>query len=478
MGAKRKHRWNITVWLTIIFIVLASSAQGSNLKSLRNLFTRLGKLAPESGAVIFDIKTGNTIYSIKEHQLFVPASVAKLITSYVALKRLKPDYTFRTEIYSSGNIFAGKLNGNLYVKGFGDPFLVEEKIWILVQDLRSLGVRNISGDLIIDGSYFSPPVCRMKIDEYETRPYNPVLSAFSVDFNTVTFKIFPHEHRTGRCRISAIPESPYIEIQNQVKASKKTFYPKIAIARAKKKREVGEKFTIRGRVPLGAKPFEVRSNVSSPLLFSGYALKEKLQALGIKVDGKVKVGRVPPNATKLMVYRSPPLGEILYGLNRFSNNFMAEMLFRVLGAEVYGAPATVDKGRKVIEQELQKLNVTEREYVIVNGSGLSRDMKVSPYLMRKVLNAAYNDFSISAEFLSSMATPGTPGTLQHRFTFFSQHLPVLRAKTGSLDGVVTLAGYTRNSRGRVIGLVILCNKVSKPAKVKKLLDKIVYLLQQ
>ena len=458
--------------------VLAGSSTAYNLKSLRKTFVSLESLAPETGAVIFEMNSGKTIFSSHEHKTFVPASVAKLITSYTALKELGPDYTFKTEIYVDGPVVDGKLDGNLYIKGYGDPFLVDEKTWILAKSISSLGLKRLKGDLVVDGSFFSPLVTKIKIDKNESRPYNAVLSALSVDFNTVTFRIFRSNDSGKRGFVSVIPSSPYVELENSVKVSSKITYPQVAVTKRRKKGGVREVFKLSGRIPANGKPFEVRSNVSFPLLFSGWSIKKKLEAVGIKIDGSVVAGKVPEGAVLFTTYSSPSLREILYGLNRFSNNFMAEMVFRVLGARLYGPPATVQKGRRAIETELKKLGIKSSEYFIVNGSGLSREMLVSPFAIRKVLTAVYTDFSIRPEFLASMATPRTPGTLKCRFSCYGRTLPVFRAKTGSLNGVVTVAGYTCDSRGRVLGIVILCNKVGKPWKVKRLLDKVVCLLQQ
>ena len=456
----------------------SGAASAYNRKLLKRLFLRLETYSHQTGAVVFTVAGGKTLYSLREHKSFVPASVAKLLTSYTALKTLGADYTFLTEVYALGHLTGGVLEGNLYIKGYGDPFLVEERIWGLAQKLKSRGFKHVKGDLVIDGSYFSPITTKLKIDENENRPYNAILSALSVDFNTVTFVIFPPDKLFGKLRVSVCPSSSFVTVKNNLKTSRKISYPRVNISKSggpKGKREI---FVLSGYVPAKRRAFEVRSNVSYPLLFSGWSIKKKLETVGIRVDGGVKVGEVPKNAILVEEYRSPPLRKILYGLNRFSNNFMAEMLFRVLGAEVYGPPATLQKGRKVVEKTLESLGIPACEYSIYNGSGLSREMKVSPFVIKRILEEAYRDFSVNAEFLASMATPGAPGTLRCRFNGNCKKLPKLRAKTGSLNGVVTIAGYTSNSKGNIIGLAILCNGVKRSTEVKQLIDRIVCVLQE
>ncbi len=476
-----KHKLHLTWTVSCFFLILAllaGTGHAYDSKALRKAVSALTTLAPETGAVIFDIQSGRTLYRLREHETFVPASVAKLVTSYAALKRLGPQYTFVTEVYAKGKLKDGNLHGDIYIKGYGDPFFVDEKTWLFAEKLYSRGLRHVTGNLVVDGSYFSPPVTRIDIDRKENRPYNAVLAALSVDFNTVTFRIFPPAVPGKSCIVSVLPESSYVELKNKLRVTPKCSYPRVTITRTRMKGGTGEIFTLAGVIPLKAQPFEIRSNVAFPLLFSGHALRSRLKAAGIRVDGSVRVGAVPADAKLLANYTSPPLKEILYGLNRFSNNFMAEMLFRALGAKVYGAPATVSKGKKVVETELQKIGLGPRDCIIVNGSGLSREMRVSPYAIRKILESAYRDFSISAEFLSSLATPGTPGTLKLRFSCSRSDLPVLRAKTGSMKGVVTLAGYVKGGNGRILGVVLLCNGVRKPSRVKKLMDKIVCLLRR
>ncbi len=462
----------------LMFIFMAGRGEAYHSRSLKKAFSALIRLAPETGALVFDIQSESIIYSLKKRSTFVPASVAKLITSYVALKTLGPEFTFRTEVYARHLPQSGYVTGNLYIKGYGDPFLVEEKTWILAEKLCSRGLKRVKGDLVIDGSYFSPPVAKIDIDENRNRPYNSVLSALSVDFNTVAFEIFPPAEFGTKCHISPIPMSPYVNVINRVRVSGECSYPKIDVVRSARKDGVGEIFTLSGVIPHRARPFEIRSNVAFPLLFAGYALKTKLRALGTRIDGKVKLGKVPEESELLTTYHSPPLKDILYGLNRFSNNFMAEMIFRAIGAKVYGAPATVSKSKKVVETELRKLGLTSHDYFLVNGSGLSREMRVSPYAIMKILVNAYKDFSINAEFLSSLATPRTSGTLKCRFSCSPHSPPVLRAKTGSMNGVVSLAGYVSSREGKIFGVVILCNNVKNSAKVKNMIDKIICLLRE
>jgi D-alanyl-D-alanine carboxypeptidase/D-alanyl-D-alanine-endopeptidase (penicillin-binding protein 4) len=176
---------------------------------------------------------------------------------------------------------------------------------------------------------------------------------------------------------------------------------------------------------------------------------------------------VPPGATRLVVQESPPLGDLLYGLNRYSNNFMAEMLLRSMGGSVLGPPGTSAKGVTVIRRTLAQLGIPDREVVLDSGSGLSRACRVSARAFGAVLVDAYNDHALGPEFLASMAVSSREGTLKKRFR---QNGVTVRGKTGTLKDVVAFSGYVGFPGGRVFAATVLLDGVRQRWDARAALD--------
>jgi D-alanyl-D-alanine carboxypeptidase/D-alanyl-D-alanine-endopeptidase (penicillin-binding protein 4) len=169
----------------------------------------------------------------------------------------------------------------------------------------------------------------------------------------------------------------------------------------------------------------------------------------------------------LASYQSPSLAELLYGLNRYSNNFMAEMLLRSLGARIMGPPGTTTKGISVIGRTLQEIGVPQHEVSLTSGSGLSRRCRASPRAFGLVLLRAYEDASVGPSFLSSLAVNGQEGTLKHRLLKANS---TIRGKTGTLNDVVTFSGYVTDLKGEIMAVTVLMNEVPNLWQAREALD--------
>ena len=430
--------------------------------------------AGQVGIQVVALPAGRVVLEYQSHTPLVPASLNKVLTSYAALKKLGPYFHFLTEVRALPVCQNGVLAGDLWVKGLGDPFLPLEKAWILAQKVKHQGVRVIEGGVTIDNSFFQPPTETICLDEKCDRPYNPVLAATSVEFNTLTFKLQPGPQVGGPVRIETFPPGDYALVENQATTARAHAVESAIHLESQQVTADGrERFVVTGQLP--AEPedgIEIRRNVADPAAFFARSFKAMLGQAGIEVRGAgIGAGKMPAEAGKLAEYESVPLGDMLYGLNRYSNNFMAEMLLRDLGAAIIGAPGTEAKGLAVVRQTLLEMGVPGPEVELDSGSGLSRTSRISPHALCKVLTAAYQDFSIAPEFLSSLASIGQEGTLRRRLPRLPEQV-IIRGKTGSLRDVVGFAGYVSGPATGVHAVVILLNAVQRPDQARKAIDSL------
>lgn len=410
------------------------------------------------GILVTSAETGEVFYERNANELMIPASTNKILTAYGALKKLKPTYTFKTHVYASGPVKDGKLSGDLYIKGGGDPSLVSERLWMLVNELIRAGIKVITGDVIVDSTYYDSeknPESRPKY--LKDQAYNAPIGALSFNFNTTTIYVRPAETAGAPPRVYIDPENSYIDLVNQATTgsagSKNTL---VGNRTEYVKGDIGDTVLLRGSIPLDAKEQHFYRNIVNPALYAGHMFKAFMEQRGLKFQGKVLEGEVSKNARLVLEFESLPLWQIVWGMNKFSNNFVADQLMKKMGAEVWGPPGTLQKGITALQDALEDIGLKKDSYTILDGSGLTRGTKISPRLINRVLLTAYKDFSISSEFISSLGIAGEDGTLKRRFPS-SNVQSSLRAKTGTLDGVTALAGYVPSEDKELLSFVIILN---------------------
>jgi D-alanyl-D-alanine carboxypeptidase/D-alanyl-D-alanine-endopeptidase (penicillin-binding protein 4) len=247
------------------------------------------------------------------------------------------------------------------------------------------------------------------------------------------------------------PGIPYFTVDNLAKTVK-SGGPSLSIGMDSAGK--GEKITVSGTIgaPGPAKPYYRR--VEKPVMYAGTVLKTMLESGGIKVSGRVSGGKVPNNAALLYTHNSDPLSIIVRDMNKYSNNFTAEQVVKVLGAKP-GVPASFSDGLAAIADGLQKFGV-QGEYTMTNGSGLSHKNAFSARQIVQVLLHAWNSFVWGPDFVSSLSIGGDDGTVRKRYKgSFLEHS--VRVKTGSIDRVSSLAGYLVSASGDPIAFCIIFN---------------------
>ncbi|WP_170161658.1 D-alanyl-D-alanine carboxypeptidase/D-alanyl-D-alanine endopeptidase [Desulfosoma caldarium] len=418
------------------------------------------------------LPSGTILWENQAHKPLVPASLTKLLTSYAALKVLGPDYRFRTEIWAECKPVQGVVSGSLWIKGYGDPFLIPERIWILAQKVRSQGIEKVLGGIYVDDSAFDPPLEHLCLDNRCDRPHNPLISATAFNNNTVSVEIVPGKAGPAAPNLRTFPPTDYVVFCQAWQAQAKN--PRVGLESLGVGDDGRETFRVYGKKPGEAfLPAEYRMNIQDPQRFAALTFRRALKDAGTEVQSADAGSRpLPPQAFLVYRFESPPLSDVLYGLNRYSNNFMAEMMLRVLGFHVYGPPGSLAKGCRAVENVLVGLGIPTAEAILDSGSGLTRSTRVSAATFNAVLMAAHRDWGVGPEFLASLARSGEEGTLRKRMKACAADYTI-RGKTGTLKDVVSFSGYIGNLFGTAYAVTVIMNGVAAPWKAREALDAFV-----
>jgi len=349
------------------------------------------KSAAPSGVVLVLDEDGNALVAQNADRNFVPASVAKIVTSWLALEVLGADYRFETRFYLDSDRV-------LYVRGGGDPFLVSEELALLVPDLLAeTGTEPFAG-LVVDASYY-PDDLRMPGIEDTSKAYDAPNVALAVNFNTI------HAVRKGKTVRSAEEQTPITPL---------------AVSQFRARGPKG-----RGRISLP------QDDLTVSVRYAGELLAAFIEKAGGSVEGEVVTGAIPDGLEPVHVHRqSRTLSEILTLLLLGSNNYVANQIFLEIGAHRLGGPVSLEKSLQVADGLLAAHGIDEA-IDLKEGSGLSPDSRFSTYGLAKVLQ----QFAPHAELLPKTRAGS-------------------RYKTGTIPGERTLAGYAKTSKYGLVPFVI------------------------
>ncbi|MDA8383924.1 MAG: D-alanyl-D-alanine carboxypeptidase/D-alanyl-D-alanine-endopeptidase [Betaproteobacteria bacterium] len=408
------------------------------------------------GLYVRDLAQDHAAVAVDADAALAPASTLKLVTTYAALSLLGPAYAWKTEAYTDPGMVDGVVPGNLYLKGYGDPDLTLQRIWLLVHRLRQAGVREIRGDLVLDDSAFAlPPGDPGAFDGHPLRPYNVTPSALLLNFNDTALTFSP-DAPAGRVAVQADPGGRRLRIACAMTlASGPCGDWEDGISA-----QVGgspEKPSVRlaGRYPVRCGATTVNLSVLPKEAYIYQTFRALWTQSGGVLEGTVRRGVVPADAVLRLTFHSPPLADVIRAMNKFSNNVMARQIFLTLGAAEEGPPATLAKASQAVVGFLHTQGLDFPELVLDNGCGLSRIARISARHLGQVLAAAARS-PWASEFESSLPIVGVDGTMAHRLV----GEPVAgnaHVKTGTLDHVTSIAGYVDTRRGHHVVVVCIAN---------------------
>jgi len=395
-------------------------------------------------------ENGRVIVSHNATKTKTPASVIKVLSTYAAVLKLGFDYRFPTKFYITGVLRNGVLNGDLIVKGFGDPTLKSRDLNDIVSNISSRGIRKITGNLVIDRSFFRVGTKNSSgFDEHPYSAYNAMPDAMMFNERVSTICVKPKQNA-----VSKKDADGSYEVINQLQTVNKPCrgrysWPGVKIDNKK----VQPRVFLKGKVSNRCGQQNICKVVTKPYLSFYYALKDKLKKEGISVEGNMRLRKVPQNAKFLFTHYSDSLENIVSKTAKKSNNLYARHLLLFLGAHVYGAPATVDKGRRAVESILkQKGALSAGTLKIDNGSGLSRTAKLSAKILADMYDNAYTRYG--QRWLNTLSIAGVDGTIKKRFrgTVVKNRAWM---KTGTLKRTKNIGGYVKSKSGQLYEVVIL-----------------------
>jgi D-alanyl-D-alanine carboxypeptidase/D-alanyl-D-alanine-endopeptidase (penicillin-binding protein 4) len=394
-----------------------------------------------------------------------PASLVKLLTTFVALETLGPAHRWKTGVYAAGTVEGDALSGHLILKGSGDPKLTLEQFWLLLRNVRERGIRNLDGDLVLDRSLFEQAAHDpAAFDDEPLRPYNVGPDALLVNFKAVAFHFVPQADGTS-IRVIAEPRPYPLEVVSLVRPTngrcgdwKAKIQPQFAPAAAPRK-AYRALFSGSYSVSCGERAWNIA-------LFSHHEyvaglFRQLWEEMGGRWQGEVHDGHVPSGATLVYTHESPPLADIVRDVNKFSNNVMARQLFLTLGANGSAAPASLTTARAALQAALAVRGIDTSQLVVDNGSGLSRRSRVTARSFAQLLRAAYASATMP-EFMASLPVVAVDGTMR-KYLKDDAVAGQAHVKTGSLSGVRGIAGYVLDRRGVRQLVVMIVNDANAGA---------------
>ena len=407
------------------------------------------------GVIIISLSRGDTLFQSNPDAMMQPASTMKMYTAALALDRFGTDFEFKTAVLHDGQVGAdGVLQGNLYLRGDGDPSL-SPRLWgdaspmdSLARQVVAAGVKRIHGDIVADASAFDS---QLVPDGWQSRylgaAYAARVSALSLNENIVWVVVQPDGKRA---EVSLDPATTTIPVQSSVRV--------VAGSRGRiSARRKDGVIQVRGTIGERSGPLRYSLVVDDPPSFTTGALRAALEKAGVTVDGRVNIGMTPGNAAQLAAVSSPPLATIIAEMNRESVNLFAELLFRSAAhAAAPGQVGSAETGLSTLRTFLtEKVGARAEDVRAADGSGLSVLDRVTPRSMVELLSFAHSA-PWGPTFHASLPLEGESGTLRHR----ARHTPArgnLHAKTGTTNTVASLGGYVTAKNGEILAFSFLYN---------------------
>lgn len=419
------------------------------------------------GVKIVNLSKNKVIYQINQDKLFRPASNQKLITTAAALEYLPENFTFKTEIIINGELIDTILNGDLCIKGYGDPLFKIGDLDSIINFLIQKNIKIISGNLIGDVSYFDD-VCwgRGWMWDDEFQPYTPYISPLSINSNTIELIITPAKIVGEKALINIKPENDFFKLSNNILTATSEETTNINITRIDK-----QEILIYGKIPIDSEGKEQTISIPEPEIFFLNLLKERLEKNRIKILGKILIDTIKNGSCIFSISRS--IDSVMSKINKNSDNLSAENLFKTLSAELL-SKGTQTGSVSIIKKFLIKADIDTNRVVIADGSGVSRYNLLSPESLIKVIKYFYTtDAKKFSRLYNSLSISGIDGTLKNRF-----NNKRIAGKTGTHTDATTLCGFFKNKSNDLILFSIMINNYppfnsSKINKYKLMEEKII-----
>lgn len=487
MTFKRKLSFIFFLFLICFFdgeSMQAANDDGNLEKEIQQILEYSPGLAGAlTGISIRSAETGEMIYEWGAQTRLRPASNLKLLTAAAALETLGEDHVFQTELYIKGVQVGHVLQGNVYLKGKGDPTLLEKDFDELAASLKHRQVKLVHGDLIGDDTWYDDIRYSQDLvwsDEQEY--YGAAISALTAspnedyDTGTIIVEIAPGEKAGNRATVKLEPETDYVKVINKTKTESADGNKKIEVERSHGTQVI----TVNGTIPEDTGVTKEWISVEDPTEYALSLFEKSMKKHGIKVLGKRKKGKTPVGADMIANHQSMPLSQLLIPFMKLSNNSHAEVLVKEMGKEADGEGNWKD-GLKVARNQLKSMGINMQTIMMCDGSGISQVNMIPANEITKLLYAVQEKTWFPA-YLNALPIAGNEnrmvgGTLRKRMkgTLAAGNV---RAKTGTISGTSSLSGYVTTKRGEKIIFSIILNNFVEEKGITAIQDKIAVMLAE
>ena len=456
-----------TVMRRALLFCLALSASGQALAALPDRVAAIAAAldVPENEISVYvaPVDGGPPVLEHLPDVARTPASTLKLLTTFAALDGLTPAYRWHTEAWALGELRDGTLDGDLLLRGGGDPWLVAQRYWSFVGGIRRAGVERVTGDLVIDDSAFELPAEDPgAFDGQRDRVYNVLPHALLVNFTAARFDV---EARGSQVDVDVFPALPNLDLVNRLRTRGGGcggFQRGVAVhVRDAEPAPSRGRVILEGRFPESCHRYGLTRSVLTPQAYAWGLFDTYFRQFGGEPPRAWRTGTLPappdedaradleagyPPAHRLLHrFESRPLGELVQLVNKHSNNVMTRHLQLTLGIERFGTPATPEKGERALHEQLERHGIDLQGLVIDNPSGLTREARITARQMGAVLSAAWRS-PVMPEFVASLGIVGLDGTVRRRLAG-RPAAGRMHLKTGTIDEVSAIAGYALSASG-------------------------------
>ncbi len=474
-------------FLPVAWLLMACNSFASHLEQDINRALSAQCLDDEQTAIrIVSVTDGKVIYSRNADTPLLPASIQKILTTAAALHYLGPEFRFHTQIRYTGERQQHRIDGHLVIRGGGDPMLRSEDLWRIANSLKRSGITEITGGIIADVHLFdgydrAPSWKKVR----SQRAYDAKIGALSLNLNSITVHALPGLEVGDPIRAWIEPAPAYMKLDNQgltiadtrKNRGRRSFWAKRkALIPATQAGSGALPIEIHGRLLLGTKAQVGFLNIDNPARYTTETFRYFLNKAGITVRGRSKVSQQLVSSYYLYEHTSAPLSLILKELNTYSSNHIAEQILKTIAAQAYKTkkPASHQDALKLEYAFLQQAKISTQGLNVTDGSGLSRQNRFTARTMTDLLRYMYPRFDIGPDFISSLRVMGARGAHSRRLKN-SPARGKVRAKTGSLKGVSTLAGYVPDSKGKLYAFAFfLTNNRCGYTGADKIEDQIIH----
>jgi serine-type D-Ala-D-Ala carboxypeptidase/endopeptidase (penicillin-binding protein 4) len=407
------------------------------------------------GVEVVDLTTGATLFRRNEAHTFIPASNMKLFSDAAALMVLGPDYRFKNQLSTNASqLQQGILKGSLYLHLPGDPSFSHERLAALLASLKEWHINRIQGNVFIDSSHTIvnpyPPGWMVSDLVYSySAPAAPVM----IDTNRLTVTVNPAGKPDEPAIIETNDPSGSIVLHNQVLTKATAAHCGVDFSMDQENH-----LTVRGCVGVGQWAVMQKMAIRNPLIYAQKLIRRQLSEANIILENDVLLGKAPLGSLLIAAETSKPIAQLMADTLKPSDNLYADSLFLHAAEKLNGFPVNWGEAQSILKSFIhQQTGIELSNAKLTDGSGLSRHDLLTPNQTVNLLRFLYDRFPLSYEYIAALPVSGRDGTLQRRFKKPNQQ-DMVRAKTGTMTGVISLSGYLFTANAHTLAFAIFVNK--------------------